>query len=133
MPAVRVTRQVLLPFLVGAPLLAGCPTGFVDSRPPVLETVERTIEVPPADAPIVYEVVFDVHLANASDCAAVLDRMASSARDAMLASGAAGAELPLYDLTGGTCRQQADRTLDANWIAGNLAGPEATWGMAKVR
>src|SRR5512140_1384648 len=113
MPAVRVTIQALLPFLVGAPLLAGCPTGFVDSHPPVLETVERTIEVPPVDAPIVYEIVFDVHLANASDCAAVLARVASSARAVMLLPGAAGAELPLYDLTGGTCRQQADRTIDA--------------------
>jgi len=53
MPTVRTTRQVLLPLLFGAPLLTGCPTGFVDSTPPELETVERTFQVPPVTAPVV--------------------------------------------------------------------------------
>jgi hypothetical protein len=133
MPTVRTTRQVLLPLLFGAPLLTGCPTGFVDSTPPELETVERTFQVPPVTAPVVYQLIFDVHLANPSDCTAVIDRVTASARAALLPAGSVGAELPLYDLTGGTCHQQADRTIDAYWIADNLAGPEATWGTAKVR
>lgn len=92
--------------------VSGCPGGFVDPNPPKLERVVWAYTAEAEDRPLVYAIVFDLHLADPSRCPQVKATIRGHLRS-LLADAVTGAvEAPETDVTGGTCVQTVWRTVD---------------------
>jgi hypothetical protein len=129
-------RPPFLPRLAAIAALAAlwlaCPAGFVDPNPPVLQRVERLWSPPIENEPVVYALLFDLHLARGLDCAGTKARIAAQVRSLLITPGAPGLELPLVDISP-TCRQAPDRHFDPGALDAAIQGAERTYGSRHVR
>src|SRR3954468_6887862 len=115
-----------------AALAAGCPVGFVDPNAPVLQRLERTWTPPVENAPAVYALMLDLHLALGQDCAGIQSRIAGQVRSILVTPATPGLELPLVDISPG-CRQAPDRHFDPNALDAAIQGAERRYGSEHVR
>jgi hypothetical protein len=89
-------------------LLPGCETYFVDPHAPDLSTLPREQVVKVRDAPVVYGLLFDLNLPNASECTRLKNQLTTAFRAALLPTGREGMELPARDLSP-DCVQRGSR------------------------
>jgi hypothetical protein len=124
---VRVLAAVL-----GAVLAAGCEARFVDPYPAELVLLQRELVVKVEDAPMVYGLVFDLNLPDATECSRVKARLASTLRAALLPSGRTGLEMAAQDLSPG-CVQTGSRRLSLTAYEQQLRQAETRYGAGRVR
>lgn len=92
---------------------SGCPGGFVEPNPPELERVEWTYTAGPEDRPLLYGVIFDLHLADPERCSAVKETLRRNIRTVLTAAVPGAEELAETDVTGNTCVQETWRSFSA--------------------
>jgi len=124
---VRVLGAVL-----GAVLAAGCEARFVDPYPADLVLLPRELVVKVEDAPMVYGLVFDLNLPDATECSRVKARLTSTLRAALLPSGRTGLEMVAQDLSPG-CVQTGSRRLSLTAYDQQLRQAETRYGAGRVR
>lgn len=117
--------------LVGA-VASGCDSRFVDPYPPELELLDREQPVGPRDAPLVYGLLFDLNLPDASECERVKSELTRRLRAALLPGGREGLEMTAQDLSP-SCRQSSERTLDTLGYDRALREAQARFGAARVK
>ena len=116
---------------VGA-LLAGCESDFVDPHPPELELLQREQTVAIQDVPLVYGILFDLNLPDASECARIKSRLQSTLRTALLPSGRQGMEMAVQDLSP-DCRQERERMLLFSDYEAGLREAERRFGAGRIK
>jgi hypothetical protein len=129
------SRKARLAAPAGAALLAlaACTgTRFVDPHPPELVRLDREYQPTEVEEPVVYAVIFDLHIADPTECEPVKTRLRQQLRDAMLASGRRGGELPAQDLSP-TCVQQPDRSMNEEAFNAAVVSMEGIFGARHVR
>lgn len=122
---------------LGAAVALGvaCDARFVDPFPPDLERLPRQATVGVVDAPVVYQVVLDLHLPDAAECDRTQTRLITELRSTLLPSGRAGQALPIIVLAP-DCRQPARRdvtALQVDRMRQRLAGAQQTYGADAVK
>jgi hypothetical protein len=118
--------------VLGAVPGLGCEARFVDPYPADLTLLQRELVVKVADAPMVYGLVFDLNLPDATECSRVKARLSSTLRTALLPSGRTGMELAAQDLSPG-CVQTGSRRLSLTAYDEQLRQAEARYGVGRVR
>ncbi|OJH42485.1 hypothetical protein [Cystobacter ferrugineus] len=117
--------------LLGA-LLGGCETYFVDPYPPELSTLTREKVVRAYDTPVVYGLIFDLHIPNAAECTRVKERLTAAFRSVLLPPGRKGMELYTQDLSPG-CVQPNFRSYPYSQYAVQLRQAEERFGQGRVK
>jgi hypothetical protein len=122
------THLVLALLLV----LAGCESQFVDPHPPELSLLSREQVVKVVDAPVVYGLVFDLHLPDATECTRVKARLTQAFRATLLPAGRVGQELSAQDLSPG-CYQTNTRRMNLSTYDQQFREAEARFGVGRVK
>ncbi|EPX60658.1 hypothetical protein D187_001307 [Cystobacter fuscus DSM 2262] len=117
--------------LLGA-LLAGCETYFVDPYPPEISTLSRERVVKAQDTPVVYGLVFDLHIPNAAECTRVKEQLRAALRAALLPTGREGMEFSPRDLSPG-CVQPNSRSYPYWEYAAQVRQAEELFGRGRVK
>ncbi|ATB43581.1 hypothetical protein CYFUS_009061 [Cystobacter fuscus] len=117
--------------LLGA-LLAGCETYFVDPYPPDISTLPRERVMKVRDTPVVYGLIFDLHIPNAAECTRVKGQLTATLRAALLPPGREGMELSVHDLSPG-CVQPSQRTYPYTRYAEQHAAAVARFGQGRFK
>jgi hypothetical protein len=118
--------------VLGAVLGAGCEARFVDPYPAELTLLQRELVVKVEDAPMVYGLVFDLNLPDATECSRVKARLTSTLRTALLPSGRTGLELAAQDLSPG-CMQTGSRRFSLGDYDQQFRQAETRYGAGRVR
>ncbi|WP_375771489.1 hypothetical protein NR798_11470 [Archangium gephyra] len=113
-------------------LVLGCEARFVDPHPPELSLLSREHSLKVVDAPMVYGLIFDLHLPDASECARIKARLTETFRATLLPSGRQGLEMAAQDLSPG-CVQSGSRQVSISAYESQLGLAEARFGAARVR
>ncbi|WNG20968.1 hypothetical protein [Cystobacter fuscus] len=117
--------------LLGA-LLGGCETYFVDPYPPELSTLPREQVVKAQDVPLVYGLIFDLHVPNAAECTRVKQQLTAAFRTALLPPGRKGMELSPWELSPG-CVQSSFRSYPYSQYADQLRQAEELFGRGRIK
>ncbi|WP_157774889.1 hypothetical protein [Melittangium boletus] len=117
--------------LVGA-LLTGCESQFVDPHPPELELLQREQTVALQDTPLVYGILFDLNLPDASECARIKSRLQNTLSTTLLPAGRQGMEMAVQDLSP-DCRQQRERMLRFTDYEAGLREAERRFGAGRIK
>jgi hypothetical protein len=112
--------------------LAGCEAQFVDPHPPEISLLSREQVVKVVDAPLVYGLVFDLHLPDATECTRVKARLTQTFRATLLPAGRVGQELTVQDLSPG-CIQTNTRRLNLTTYEQQFREAEARFGVGRVK
>jgi hypothetical protein len=118
--------------VLSAVLGAGCEARFVDPYPADLLLLQREVVVKVEDAPLVYGLIFDLHLPDAAECNRAKTRLTAAMRALLLPSGRTGIELEAQDLSPG-CVQKGSRRLSLTAYDQQLRLAEARFGVGRVR
>jgi hypothetical protein len=113
-------------------LLVGCESHFVDPHPPELSLLNREQGVKVVDAPLVYGLLFDLHLPDATECSRTRARLTERFRAALLPAGRVGMELAVQDLSPG-CVQTNTRRLNLSAYDEQVRVVEARFGAGRVK
>jgi hypothetical protein len=113
-------------------LVLGCEARFVDPYPPELSRLRRGLELKVVDAPMVYGLVFDLHLPDATECNRIKSRLTQTFRAALLPPGREGLEMPAQDLSPG-CVQLNTRQLSTSTYEQQLRVAEERFGSGRVK
>jgi len=128
----RTPGRVLAVLALGLLALGGCESDFVDPHPPELERLQRQQSVGVQDVPVVYGLLFDLNLPDASECARIKARLTSTLRAALLPAGRQGLELTAQELSPG-CQQPTSRSVDLNLYAQGVRDAERRFGTGRIR
>jgi hypothetical protein len=113
-------------------VLVGCESHFVDPTPPEISLLSREQVVKVVDAPLVYGLVFDLNLPDATECNRTKARLTERFRAALLPAGRVGQEMPAQDLSPG-CVQMNTRRLNLSAYDEQVRAAEARFGVGRVR
>lgn len=117
--------------LLGA-LLGGCETYFVDPHPPDISTLSREQVLKAQDLPLVYGLIFDLHIPNADECTRVKEQLTAAFRTALLPPGRKGMEMYAQDLSPG-CVQPSSRSYSYSQYADQVRQAEELFGRGRVK
>jgi hypothetical protein len=112
--------------------LTGCESQFVDSHPPELSLLHREQVMNVVDAPLVYGLIFDLHLPDATECARTKVRLTQAFRASLLPAGRVGQELTAQDLSPG-CVQTASRRLNLGLYDQQMRDVTGRFGVGRVK
>jgi hypothetical protein len=108
----------------------GCEGRFVDPYPAELERLQRSHVVQVQPAPVVYGLVFDLYLADATECTRVQQLLRTRMRSAM---GTAARELAAQDLSPGCSATPGSRRFDTAAYAAAFEAAQQQLGRGRVR
>ncbi len=112
--------------------LLGCESQFVDPHPPELSLLSREQVMKVVDAPVVYGLIFDLHLPDATECSRTKARLTQTFRAALLPAGRVGQELTAQDLSPG-CVQTNARRLNLSMYDQQVREAEGRFGVGRVK
>ncbi|MFY0564939.1 hypothetical protein ACN28E_13865 [Archangium lansingense] len=113
-------------------LVLGCEARFVDPHPPELSLLSREQTLAVVDAPMVYGLIFDLHLPDASECSRIKSKLTAAFRAVMLPPGRQGLEMPAQDLSP-SCVQLSSRQLSVSTYEQQLLLAESRFGTGRVK
>jgi hypothetical protein len=105
----------------------------VDPLPAELARLQRSHEVQAAPAPVVYGLVFDLYLADATECARVHQQLTSALRAAMLPGTREGMELAAQELSPGCSASPGSRRFDRAAFDSGVWAAQQRFGAGRVR
>ncbi len=113
-------------------VLVGCESHFVDPNPPEISLLPREQVLKVVDAPLVYGLIFDLHIPDATECSRIKARLAERFRAALLPAGRVGQEMPAQDISPG-CVQLNTRRLNLGAYDEQVRAAEARFGVGRVK
>lgn len=112
--------------------MLGCEARFVDPNPPDISLLAREQTLKVVDAPMVYGLIFDLHLPDATECNRIKSRLAETFRAVLLPPGREGLEMPAQELSPG-CRQTNFRQVSLLAYEQQLSAAESRFGAGRVK
>ncbi len=128
----RSPGRVLGVLALGVLGLTACESYFVDPHPPELEQLKREQVLGAQDAPLVYGLLFDLNIPDATECTRVRNHLRNTLRAALLPSGRTGMELSPQDLSP-NCQQSTNRQLNLNAHGAEVNTAVQRYGTARVK
>ena len=113
-------------------LVLGCEARFVDPYPPDISRLRREQTLKVVDAPMVYGLVFDLNIPNATECSRIKARLAATFRSVLLPAGREGLDMQEQDLSPG-CVQLNNRQFSTLTYDQQLRAAETRFGTGRVK
>lgn len=125
-------RLGLLRLALALVLVLGCEARFVDPYPPDISRLSKEQTLKVVDAPMVYGLVFDLNIPNATECSRIKSRLTTTFRSVLLPPGRVGMEMQEQDLSPG-CVQLSNRQFSLLTYDQQLRAAESRYGTGRVK